>query len=259
MEPPTLTTMTVLYDMNVRLDTDALVRDLPLTDTIIKIEKQDVLRRGQSSKDSIRRRKKQTTAPKRTTGFSHNSITLVALSDGIDHSLRQKEITVKIFQNGLFHITGTLDEKYDRDVMQRLRTHITETCPVAIVSGDWEIKTRTVALMNYKTRFTGIASLSCNELYAAVCRKGIKSSYDPDVHPGVTITFQDKHWSAKIFRTGNLLLFGSKSRDECIEFVTRLGDTILPFVRSTESHTLKDNGATIGTYTPTNRGGTTWN
>jgi len=234
METPVLTTMTVLYELNVRLDTDKLVYELPLTDKVIKIEKQDVLRRGQSSKDNIRRRKKTTKPVKRTTGFSHNSITLVVLSRGTDNSLREKEITVKIFQNGVFHVTGVLDEKYDRDVIQYLRDHIPKTCPQAVLSGDWECKSRNVALRNYKTRFTDVTSLSCNGLYEKVSNHGMKTKYDPDVHSGVTILFEDKDWTAKIFRTGNTLLFGSKSHEDCLEFVQLLTDRILPFVRSTQ-------------------------
>lgn len=239
--------MTVLYELNVKLDTDKLVHELPLTDKVIKIEKQDVLRRGQSSKDNIRRRKKQTKAPKRTTGFSHNSITLVVLSDGTDHSLPKKEITVKIFQNGVFHNTGTLDEKYDRDVMDYLQHHIQESCSQAVVSGDWTLKSRLVALRNYKTRFEGVTALSCNKLYEEICRRGIKSNYDPDVHPGVTILVEDRHWSAKIFRTGNTLLFGSKTHEECLEFVQWLTDTLVPFIQTS-------NGPTNGTHSSTNRG-----
>ena len=255
MEPPILTTMTVLYEFNIRLDTDKLVHELPLTDKIIKIEKQDVLRRGESSKDLIRRRRKPSKGVKRTTGFSHNSITMVALSDGTDHSLTRKEITVKIFQNGVFHTTGTLDEKYDRDVMDYLRTHIQATCPQAILSGDWEFKSRRVALRNYKTCFLGISSLSCNLLYEEICRRGIKSNYDPDVHPGVTIIFEDKAWSAKVFRTGQTLLFGSKTHEDCIEFVKRLGDTLIPFIQSSS---VKSNGTAIaGINTTGSRGRTT--
>lgn len=244
MDPPVLTTMTVLYELNVRLDTDTLVYKLPLTDKVIKIEKQDVLRRGQSSKDKIRRRRKQVATTKRTTGFSHNSITLVVLSDGTDHSLPNKEITVKIFQNGVFHITGVLDDRYDADVIQYLHTHIQATCPEAVLSGDWTIRSRNVALRNYKTRFTGITSLSCNGLYEKISSQGLKSKYDPDVHSGVTILVEDREWTAKIFRTGNTLLFGSKSHEDCIEFVHYLTTRVLPFIRSTQSPALKHNGAT---------------
>jgi hypothetical protein len=38
MDHPTLTTMVVLYTMNVKLDTTALANELPLTDKIIKVE-----------------------------------------------------------------------------------------------------------------------------------------------------------------------------------------------------------------------------
>ena len=154
--------MVVLYTMGVKLNTDILVHELPLTDRIIKIEKQGVLRRGESRKDRIRHRK-TTPQPRRTTGFGHNSITLVVMSSG-DGTLLDKEITIKIFQNGVFHITGVLDERYDRDVTTRLRDHIITSCPHAIVEGTWTPDQRRVVLMNYKTKLVGVTNLSRDTL-----------------------------------------------------------------------------------------------
>lgn len=220
MEPPTLTTMVVLYTMGVRLDTDILVHTLPLTDKLIKIEKQGVLKRGASKKDSIRHRKAETT-PKRTTGFGHNSITLVLLSDG-DGTLPSKEITVKIFQNGVFHITGVLDEKYDRDVTTSLQSHILTHCPTAVLSGEWTPNTRRVVLMNYKTKLVGVTNLSRETLHANVRRKGLKTNYEPAVYPAVKIYFPDTKWIAKVFRTGNIILTGMTSASECDQLVQQL-------------------------------------
>ncbi len=220
MEPPVLTTMVVLYTMGVRLDTTVLIHTLPLTEKIIKIEKQGVLKRGASKKDSIRHRKVES-APKRTTGFGHNSITLVLLSDG-DGSLLQKEITVKIFQNGVFHITGVLDEKYDRDVIAHLQSHITTHCPTAVVSGDWTPDTRRVVLMNYKTKLIGVDNLSRETLHASVRRQGLKTNYEPAVYPAVKIYFPNTKWIAKVFRTGNIILTGMTSATECSQLVDQL-------------------------------------
>jgi hypothetical protein len=224
METPTLTTMVVLYNMGVRLDTDILVNNLPLTEHIIKIEKQGVLKRGQSKKDSIRHRTKAV-APKRTTGFGHNSITLVLLSDG-NGSLKQKEITVKIFQNGVFHITGVLDEKYDRDVTTRLQNHITESTPEAVLSGEWTHANRRVVLMNYKTRMIGVDNLLCEKLSTDVRKRGLKTKYEPAVYPAVKIYFPDTKWIAKVFRTGQVILTGMKAEDECLAMMKQLGQAL---------------------------------
>lgn len=224
MDPPTLTTMVVLYTMGVRLDTTNLVTNLPLTDRIIKIEKQGILKRGESKKDKIKHRK-TTVLPKRTTGFGHNSITLVILSDG-DGSLPRKEITVKIFQNGVFHITGVLDELYDRDVVTRLYTAITTTCPSAILEGTWNLESRRVVLMNYKTKLRGVTSLSREQLHAAVLRQGYKTNYEPAVYPAVKIYFPNKKWIAKVFRTGQIILTGMTTAQECSELSETL-ETVL--------------------------------
>ena len=195
------------------MDTEVLVHELPLTDKIIKIEKQGVLRRGESKKDKIRHRKVATT-PRRTTGFGHNSITLVLLSNG-NGELPEKEITVKIFQNGVFHITGVLDERYDRDVTQCLRQHIESTCPKAMMEGSWTPENRRVVLMNYKTKLTGVTNLSRDTLHANLRRKGFKTNYEPAVYPAVKIYFPDVKWIAKVFRTGNVILTGMTDAKEC--------------------------------------------
>jgi TATA-box binding protein (TBP) (component of TFIID and TFIIIB) len=223
METPTLTTMVVLYTMGVKLNTDVLANTLPLTTDIIKIEKQGVVKRGSSKRDLIKRRAK-TTPPKRTTGFGHNSITLVVMSDG-DGTLLRKEITVKIFQNGVFHITGVLDEKYDRHVTTLLKNHITTTCPEA-VSGEWT-EIRRVVLMNYKTKLVGSTNLSRDTLYASLRGRGVTTVYEPAVYPAVKIYFPETKWIAKVFRTGQIILTGMTTHDECASLMTQLKPLIL--------------------------------
>lgn len=220
MEPPILTTMVVLYTSGVRLDTTVLVEQLPINDVIIKLEKQGFLRRGESKKDKIKRRIKPT-APKKPTGFGHNSITMVLMSSG-DGLRPQKEITVKIFQNGVFHITGVLHESYDRHVVQYVHDTIQTTCPHAVLSGTWNLDSRRVVLMNYKTKLTGITSLSRETLYLNIRKQGIKTNYDPDVYPAVKIYLGDKKWIAKVFRTGQVILTGMTSEHECLELKTSL-------------------------------------
>lgn len=212
--------MVVLYTMGVKLDTGVLVHELPLTDAIIKIEKQGVLRRGESRKDRIRHRKTEP-KPQRTTGFGHNSITIVVLSNG-DGTLTEKEITVKIFQNGVFHITGVLDEKYDRSVTDILRSHIVTSCPHAIIEGSWTPEKRRVVLMNYKTRLVGVTNISREQLHTSLRRKGFKTNYEPDVYPAVKIYFADTRWIAKVFRTGNIILTGMTDPKECDVLVEKM-------------------------------------
>ena len=202
------------------MDTTKLVYDLPLTDSILKIEKQGVLKRGESKKDKVRHRNPPNPS-KRTTGFGHNSITLVLLSSG-DGLRPQKEITIKIFQNGVFHITGVLDESYDRDVMARLHEHVNTTCPSALLAGEWNLTNRRVVLMNYKTKLTNVTNLSREQLHASVRRQGFKTNYEPDVYPAVKIYFPDTKWIAKVFRTGQIILTGMTTAAECEELTKRL-------------------------------------
>lgn len=211
--------------MGVRLDTDKLVNDLPLTNGIIKIEKQGILRRGESKRDKIRHRKTNPT-PRRTTGFGHNSITLVLMSKGTSGTLPDKEITVKIFQNGVFHITGVLHEEYDRDAIARLQTHICSECPDSVISGEWTLDSRRVVLMNYKTKIAGVENLSRETLYANVRRKGFKTNYEPAVYPAVKIYFPETRWIAKVFRTGNIILTGMTDPKECEQLMIQLREVL---------------------------------
>jgi len=227
MDPPTLTTMVVLYTMGVKLETDILVQTLPLTNGLIKIEKQGVLRRGESKRDRIRHRTPAVPAVRRSTGFGHNSITLVLLSSGTSGTKFEKEITVKIFQNGVFHITGVLDEEYDRDVIARLQSHITEQCPTAVLSGEWMPESRRVVLMNYKTKLMGVTNLSRETLYATVRQKGLKTNYEPAVYPAVKIYFPETKWIAKVFRTGNIILTGMTTATECEQLMNALREVLV--------------------------------
>jgi TATA-box binding protein (TBP) (component of TFIID and TFIIIB) len=213
--------MVVLYTTGVRLDTTKLVETLPITDKIIKIEKQGVLKRGESKKDRIRHRAKTVAVVKRATGFGHNSITIVLMSDG-DGLRPKKEITVKIFQNGVFHITGVLHESYDRDVVNTLHDSIVASCPDAILEGTWDMSTRRVVLMNYKTKLVDVTNLSREQLHANIRKLGYKTNYEPAVYPAVKIYFENTKWIAKVFRTGNIILTGMTTESECEQLTQKL-------------------------------------
>lgn len=233
MEPAKLTTMVVLYTTRILLDTTYLAHHLPLTERLIKVEKQGVLKRGESKKDRVRKRNAPA-VPKRTTGFGHNSITMVVLSSGNGHQ-NEKEITVKIFQNGVFHITGVLDEAYDRDVMRYIRSHINYFCSQAVRGGIWDPEVRRVVLMNYKTKIRDVSNLSRERLSAGLRRIGFKTNYEPAVYPAVKVYFPDTKWIAKIFRTGNVILTGMTAEEECRSLMWRL-DEALERAQQTTQH-----------------------
>ena len=56
MEQPKLSTMVVLYNLNIKVDTTRLLDDIPINETIIKIEKRGMKKRGESSRDKIKLR-----------------------------------------------------------------------------------------------------------------------------------------------------------------------------------------------------------
>lgn len=225
METPVLSTMVVLYKTNLNFDTDKLLHELPIDDQIIKIEKRGVLKRGESKRDKIKRRSKKDT-PTNTTGFCHNSITLVMMNDG-DGTLPKKEITIKIFQNGVFHMTGILDDKYDECSVRILMDVLWNKCHDSIKTPPEkpEIVNRRVVLMNYTTKLTSNSTVAREALHNNIRSLHddlVSSNYDPDVYPGVKINVGTGKWTAKVFRTGKIILTGITHRDECTEFISQL-------------------------------------
>jgi hypothetical protein len=224
--------MVVLYKTNLDFDTTLLLHALPLNDHIIKIEKRGILRRGSSKRDLIKKRSKKES--NNSTGFCHNSLTLVMMNNG-KGEIPMKEITVKVFQNGVFHMTGVLDERYDKDCMNIL-LGIMWNCKCAIknIPDSPEIINRRVVLMNYTSKLTSNLTVARELLHTNIRNSKISeisSHYDPDVYPGVKICIGTKNWTAKVFRTGKIILTGVVSPDECHELIKQLlslFETVMP-------------------------------
>lgn len=227
MDTPKLSTMVVLYKVNLKLVTDQLLQKLPINEQFIKIEKRGVLRRGESSRDKIRRRSKKTEKTS-TTGFGHNSITIVMMNDG-DGTVPAKEITIKIFQNGVFHLTGILHDNYDKSCIRILLENIWENQDCIVDPPEaWEIVNRRVVLMNYTTELLPKTTVARESLYNAIRgQEGIVTSYNPDVYPGVKIQFMPSKWTAKVFRTGKIILTGITTHEDCMTFVGELNELLM--------------------------------
>lgn len=235
METPTLSTMVVLYTTNLKFDTNKLAECIPINETVIKVEKKGVIRKGESSRDKIKHRTKKEKKPINNTGFGHNSITIVMLNDG-NGELKEKEITVKIFQNGVFHLTGVLDERYDKSSMGTLIEIIHTNCQESYKEPleTAEILNRRVVLMNYTTKLTTRDTVAREALHNTIRNSKIEnvlSYYDPDVYPAVKIHVGNSKWTAKVFRTGKIILTGIICEHDCQEFMRQLlvlFDEVLP-------------------------------
>jgi Transcription factor TFIID (or TATA-binding protein, TBP) len=244
MDVPKLSTMVVLYTTNLKFDTNKIMSDLPLDTSIIKIEKRGVARRGESKRDKIKRRSIKTT-PSSTTGFCHNSITVVVLNNG-DGTLPEKEITIKIFQNGVFHLTGILDPLYDTCSMRILLDSLWNNCRQSITDppDNYEIIKRRVVLMNYTTKLSSNQTVPRELMFKNIRNLGraeITCAYDPDVYPGVKIRIGPKNWTAKVFRTGKIILTGITENDEVQQFLTQLSSLfveVLPQAQTPRTQTV---------------------
>lgn len=219
--------MVILYNLNVKLNTTVLLEQLALDDKIIKVEKKGVLTRGTSLRDKVKKRSKKT--KENSTGFGRNSITVVSLNDG-EGTLPLKEITTKIFQNGVFHMTGVLDPGYDSSTLNYLMSKIWAiTDALMNPPAEWIVEKRRVVLMNYVTELSPKATVARESLtnnIKALKDTQIVASYDPDVYPGVKIQFVDRKWTAKIFRTGKMILTGVVSPEDCLEFTKELNSLL---------------------------------
>jgi TATA-box binding protein (TBP) (component of TFIID and TFIIIB) len=235
MEAPHLSTMVVLYTTNLKFDTTKLAETIPLSDVIIKVEKKGVVKRGESSRDKIKHRVKKEKKATSNTGFGHNSITIVMMNDGRGE-LTKKEITVKIFQNGVFHLTGVLDDRYDQSTMETLLAILEQTCKDSFKEEIERIQilNRRVVLMNYTTKLLSNQTIPREALHTGIRNskmENIVSYYDPDVYPGVKIHIGTHKWIAKVFRTGKIILTGITSEPECLELIQKLillFETVLP-------------------------------
>jgi hypothetical protein len=219
--------MVILYNLNVKLNTTVLLEQLALDDKIIKVEKKGVLTRGTSLRDKVKKRSKKT--KENSTGFGRNSITVVSLNDG-EGTLPLKEITTKIFQNGVFHMTGVLDPGYDSSTLNYLMSKIWAITEALMnPPAEWIVEKRRVVLMNYVTELSPKATVARESLtnnIKALKDTQIVASYDPDVYPGVKIQFVDRKWTAKIFRTGKMILTGVVSPEDCLEFTKELNSLL---------------------------------
>lgn len=226
MENPTLSTMVVLYTTNLKFDTTKLAECLPINEVVIKVEKKGLVLKGESSRDKIKHRSKKEKKVTNNTGFGHNSITLVMMNDG-GGALPKKEITVKIFQNGVFHLTGVLDERYDRDTMGQLLAILHTSCQESYREPieKAEVLNRRVVLMNYTTKLTSNETVAREALHNSIRNsklENVMSYYDPDVYPGVKIHVGTDKWTAKVFRTGKIILTGITCEEDCRTFMTQL-------------------------------------
>jgi TATA-box binding protein (TBP) (component of TFIID and TFIIIB) len=152
------------------------------------------------------------------------------LNDG-DGTLNLKEITIKIFQNGVFHMTGILHDKYHESCMRILLQEIWNNSQDSLkdIPEKYEILNYKVVLMNYTTKLSSNQTIAREHLHNTIRKSNmehITSHYDPDVYPGVKICIGKDNWTAKVFRTGKIILTGITTKEQCLEFVTQLGDLL---------------------------------
>jgi hypothetical protein len=166
------------------------------------------------------------------------------MNDG-DGTLPLKEITVKVFQNGVFHMTGILHDNYDICCMRILKEVLWRDCKTSMkdIPAEIEVLNRRVVLMNYTSKLKSNLTVPREQLHMnirAAKLEDICSHYDPDVYPGVKICIGKNNWTAKVFRTGKIILTGIVSAEECSELMRQLlclFESVLPQKQKLETLT----------------------
>ena len=186
-----------------------------------------MLRRGESKRDKIKRRNPKVIL---SSGFGNNSVTVVVMDDA-EGTLPNKEITVKIFHNGVFHMTGILDPLYETSTLSKLEKIFKELPPECIKEGSWEHANRRVVLMNYTTNLPATFTVSRLALQRYFQHRGVRADFEPDVSPCVKVVFPER-WTACIFRTGKINLTALTSKEDCGKFVEKLTEYLKEYAPS---------------------------
>jgi TATA-box binding protein (TBP) (component of TFIID and TFIIIB) len=79
--------------------------------------------------------------------------------------------------------------------------------------------------MNYTTKLTSNETIPREALHTSIRNaklENVMSYYDPDVYPGVKIHVGTDKWTAKVFRTGKIILTGITCENDCKTFMTQL-------------------------------------
>jgi TATA-box binding protein (TBP) (component of TFIID and TFIIIB) len=107
-------------------------------------------------------------------------------------------------------------------------------CRHAITGDTPEIVRRRVVLMNYTTKLSSNETIARELLHnsiRAMSSELVTSQYDPDVYPGVKIHIGPNNWTAKVFRTGKIILTGITDHEQCAQFIgllLELFEKVLP-------------------------------
>jgi hypothetical protein len=165
-----------------------------------------------------------------SSGFGNNSVTVVVMDDA-EGTLPNKEITVKIFHNGVFHMTGILDPLYETSTLSKLEKIFKDLPSECIKEGSWEHANRRVVLMNYTTNLPSTFTVSRLALQRYFQHRGIRADFEPDVSPCVKVVFPER-WTACIFRTGKINLTALTSKEDCGKFVEKLTEYLKEYTPS---------------------------
>jgi TATA-box binding protein (TBP) (component of TFIID and TFIIIB) len=82
-----------------------------------------------------------------------------------------------------------------------------------------------VVLANYTTKLSSNETVAREPLFNRIRLakyENISCHYDPDVYPGVKIRIGEGKWTAKVFRTGKIILTGVTEHEECLGFMKQL-------------------------------------
>jgi TATA-box binding protein (TBP) (component of TFIID and TFIIIB) len=88
--------------------------------------------------------------------------------------------------------------------------------------------------MNYTTELNPKTTVPRETFYNILKKVSeVNVSYNPDVYPGIKIQFEN-NWTAKIFRTGKIILTGITTKNDCEKFVVILDNLLKKYLPKTK-------------------------
>jgi len=127
-------------------------------------------------------------------------------------SVRYGTKSIKMFRNGSVHVTGC---KTPGEFVQA----VTAVCVAMTEAGIGDIVVESFSVLMINITFCANTTLRLQALRDKSLERGWQGSYDADIYPGLNLKIPvgARTVTALVFRSGNVILTGSKSPAEAVE------------------------------------------
>lgn len=131
-------------------------------------------------------------------------------------TLRHGTKSVKVFLNGSMHVTGCTSPMQFVDISAAVCAFMANVAGVETVDGDCNVRIVGFDIQMINLNFGAGTQLHLQSLRDRCTERGYVASYDSDMYPGlnVKVPVGDRHATVLLFRSGKVIVTGSKSAHE---------------------------------------------